>query len=138
MARLLYFTFLIVFSIIDSTTQKRHGFKPEILHITDEELPINSPVEMNPALLSSYVLRPKRETKMPNDDEVTKRNMNNGEQNFRDGNSTIDPQVNVKNNMTMQTTNNITTMVSFPTSITNIDQFKSISFTSKSLLYLIE
>lgn len=112
MARLICFAFLIVFSIIESTTQKRHGFKPEILHITDEERPINSPVEMNPALLNSYVFRSKRETKTPIDDDVIKPSMNKGKQNFRDGNSTVDPQVNAKSNMTTQTTNNITTMVS--------------------------
>lgn len=124
MARWLCFAFLIVFSIIESTThgfKTRHGFKPEILHITDEERPINSPVEMNPALLSSFILRSKRETKMPNDDEVTMSNQNIGKQNFRDGKSMVDPQVNVKSNMTVQTTNNITTWVSIHSSITNID-----------------
>lgn len=125
MARLLCVAFFIVFSIIEPTTQKRHGFKPEILHITDEERPINSPVEMNPVLLSSYVLRSKRETKMSNDDEITKPNMNNGKKNFRDGNSSIDLQVNVKSNMTIQTTNNITTMVSIHSSLTNINHLNS-------------
>lgn len=136
MARLLCFAFLIPFCIIESTAQKRHGFKPEILHITNEEWMINSPVEMNAALF----LRSKRETKTTNDDEVMKPKINNEKQNFRDGNSTVDPKVNVRSNITTQTTNNITTVVRFHCSFMNIEKFikfNRIQFLS-NCLFLIQ
>lgn len=120
MARLFGLSILLVFLLIESTFQERHGFSSDLLHVYDETKSIGSPATITPEFLDSFVqnliMRSKRDTKISNDDKTTKSTVNNAkipESSASNGNSTAESQIPMKNNATTQTINNITTMVRF-------------------------
>lgn len=114
MARQNWLSIIVVFLIIDSTLQYRHGFSSELLHVYEESNQGNTPAVIQPVALGSFsqILRKKRETGKDNDDTPLKSTLNIGKVPSLE--SSI-PEKNTKNNSakisTMQTTNNITTMV---------------------------
>lgn len=112
-------TILLVVFLIESTLQKRHGFNSELLHVYGDSSAINSPQIITPDFLNSFVQhRFKRDLNVPNNEKSSKPTVNNAKTlaaestvSASDRNSTGDLQTQVQNNATVQTTNNITTMV---------------------------
>lgn len=112
MARLFSLFLLIGISIVPSFQSARYGDDPELLHVSNEKSP-SSPILIPPEMLGEYVhgaaMRRKRDVKMPSSDAGTK------DSTTPSNPSTIPLkkplQTNERTNLTIQTTNNITTMV---------------------------
>lgn len=106
MARFIQFLLLIeLISIIPSMQSARHGFDPELLH-ADKELPLNQAEVIEPEAFSAFV-RSRRDVTASSSDSTKSSSASA---------TTKQPMVpqsttNARPNVTMQTENNITTMV---------------------------
>lgn len=118
MARLLYFLlFIELILIIPSHQSPRHGFAPEILH-ADNELP--KPNMLEPEMFASFVhSRSKRDVK-PNSSEASASQSgtlpssatSTADKSPKKKPNVSEMTVDGRTNVTIRTTNNITTMVS--------------------------
>lgn len=129
MARLLCYSIFIVLilQIVPTHQTERHGFDPELLYMSKEESN-NGPKLIEPELLGSFVFkaRTKRETRESDisSSQIMKNNTNspttiqsstnlsNDQLTKKVTNLTPMLTKQLMNNLTMQTINNITTMVS--------------------------
>lgn len=116
MARLFPFLLLIGISIVPSFQSARHGFDPELLHVSNEN---SAPTLIEPEMFGEFVhgaaMRSKRDVKMASNDAGTS-------QTSKDSTTPSNPSMiplkkpslmttNDRTNLTEKTTNNITTMV---------------------------
>lgn len=116
MARLfLYSLFLINFIIPNQSA--RHGFDPDILHVRNELS--SSPTIIEPEMFGAFVhdgtVRSKRDTSSTQTSKTNTAPVSTSAAAEKPSKKITNPStmtVNGRSNMTMQTTNNITTMVS--------------------------
>lgn len=119
MARLFLFLLFIEIVLIEPSLQSaRYGFGPDILHAPNE---LSLPTIIEPEMLGAFVHRSKRDVKMSSSETGTSREVkanaapmatSNLEKATKVSSNISQVTSNVRNNVTIQTTNNITTMVS--------------------------